>query len=349
MPALEPIDFRSDTVTKPTSAMRKAIAEAEVGDDVLGEDPTVNRLEARMAELFGKEAAVFVTTGTQANQVSIRAHTRPGEEIIGAEASHFYRYESGGAAVMSGCSTCLIDAPRGVFTGDDVRASIRPDDQHYPVSRLVVVENTQNRGMGKVWPMEALQDVCRAARENGLLVHMDGARIWNACVASGTRPIDYARCADSVAACFSKALGAPAGSIVVGDKAFIARARRARKMMGGAMRQAGILAAACLYAVDHHVERLADDHANARRLADAVAEIPGFVIDPSLVESNIVIFDVDPSRGTAADIVAQMLTAGVKMLAVAPRKVRALTHLDVTAAQTDEAIRRLRTLFGRKT
>jgi len=341
------IDFRSDTVTKPTPAMRKAIAEAEVGDDVLGEDPTVNRLEARMAELFGKEAAVFVTTGTQANQVAIRAHTRPGEEIIGAEASHFYRYESGGAAGLSGGSGGLRQGDRGVFCGDDVRASIRPADQHYPISRLVIVENTQNRGVGKVWPMEAIQDVHRAAREYGLLMHMDGARIWNACVAGGFKPIDYARYFDSVAACFSKALGAPAGSIVVGDKEFIARARRARKMMGGAMRQAGILAAACLYAVDHHVERLAEDHANAKRLANAIAEIPGFGLDPGIVETNIIIFDVEPRLGTAADIVARLNQVGVKMLAVAPQQVRALTHLDVSAAQIDEAIRRIRECFGR--
>jgi threonine aldolase len=348
MANVEVIDFRSDTVTKPTPGMRKAIAEAEVGDDVLGEDPTVNRLEARMAELFGKEAAVFVTTGTQANQTAIRAHTRPGEEIIGAEASHFYRYESGGAAVMSGCSVCLIDAPRGVFSGDDVRASIRPDDQHYPVSRLVVVENTQNRGVGKVWPMETIRSVHQAAKEHNLLMHMDGARIWNACVASGYKPIDYTRYFDSVAACFSKGLGAPAGSIVAGDKAFIVRARRARKMMGGAMRQAGILAAAAIYAVDHHIERLAEDHANARRLAEAIAELPRMILDPKIVESNIVIFDVEPRLGTGADIVAQMNQIGIKMLAVAPQKVRALTHLDVSAVQTDEAIRRLRERFGRK-
>jgi len=248
---------------------------------------------------------------------------------------------------MSGCSVCLLQGDRGVFSGDDVRASIRPADQHYPISRLVIVENTQNRGVGKVWPMEAIQDVHRAAREYGLLMHMDGARIWNACVAGGFKPIDYARYFDSVAACFSKALGAPAGSIVVGDKEFIARARRARKMMGGAMRQAGILAAACLYAVDHHVERLAEDHANAKRLANAIAEIPGFGLDPGIVETNIIIFDVEPRLGTAADIVARLNQVGVKMLAVAPQQVRALTHLDVSAAQIDEAIRRIRECFGR--
>jgi len=342
------IDFRSDTVTKPTLGMRKAIAEAEVGDDVLGEDPTVNRLEARMAEMLGKDAAVFVSTGTQANQVAIHAHTRPGDEIIGAEASHFYRYETGAWAVMSGCSVCLIEGHRGVFTGDDVRRCIRPDDAHYPISRLVVVENTQNRGVGKVWPIENIQGIRRVADEYGLLMHMDGARLWNACVATGRQPIEYARYFDSVACCFSKGLGAPAGSIVAGGKDFIYRARRARKMFGGAMRQAGILAAACLYALDHHIDRLAEDHANARRLAEAIAELPGMVIDPSIVETNIIIFGVEPPLGTAAQVVARMEQIGIRMLAVAPQQVRALTHLDVSAAQTDEAIRRLREHFGRK-
>ncbi len=346
MPNNEVIDFRSDTLTKPTPEMRRAIAEAEVGDDVFGEDPTVNRLEAKVAEILGKEAAVFVTSGSQANQVAIRAQTQPGDELIGAEASHFYRYETAGWAVMSGCSVCFVENDRGVFAGEDVARCIRPGDQHYPISHMVICENTQNRGCGRVWPVEAMASIRRVADERGLIMHMDGARLWNACVASGLAPTDYARYFDSVAVCFSKGLGAPVGSAVVGSKEMIARARRARKMFGGAMRQTGILAAAAIYALDHHVERLADDHANARRLADALAALPGFHLDPSHVESNIVLFDVDPSLGTGAEVAVKMDAVGVKMLALAPQQVRALTHLDVSSAQTDEAIRRLRDLFG---
>jgi threonine aldolase len=345
MPNNDVIDFRSDTLTKPTPAMRRAIAEAEVGDDVFGEDPTVRRLEEKVAEMLGKEAAVFVTSGTQANQVAIRAQTQPGDELIGAEASHFYRYETGAWAVMSGCSVCLVEGDRGVFTGDDVRRCIRPNDQHYPISRLVICENTQNRGCGKVWPMEAIESIRHAADELGLIMHMDGARLWNACVASGRKPIEYARHFDSVATCFSKGLGAPIGSAVAGTKQMIARARRARKMFGGAMRQAGIIAAAAIYALDHHVDRLAEDHANARRLAEALAGMKGILLDPRTVETNIVLLDVEAPLGTAADVVARMDSVGVRMLAVAPMRVRALTHLDVSAAQTDEAIRRLGKLF----
>jgi len=342
----EVIDFRSDTLTKPTPEMRQAIAEAEVGDDVFGEDPTVNRLEQKVAEILGKEAAVFVTSGSQANQVAIRAQTQPGDELIGAELSHFYRYETGAWAVMSGCSVCFVEADRGVFRGEDVLECIRPGDQHYPISRMVICENTQNRGCGKVWPVDAIQSIRRVADERGLTMHMDGARLWNACVASGLQPIDYTRYFHSVAVCFSKGLGAPIGSAVASTAETIARARRARKMFGGAMRQAGIIAAAAIHALDHHIDRLADDHANARRLAEALAELPGVILDPTLVETNIVLFDVDASLGTGADVVAKMNAVGVRMLAVAPQRVRALTHLDVSAAQTDEAIRRLRTLFG---
>lgn len=347
MPSDDVIDLRSDTVTKPSPAMRKAMAEAEVGDDIFGEDPTVRRLEERVAEILGKEAAVYVTSGSQANQVAIRAQTQPGDELIGAEASHFYRYESGAWAVLSGCSVCLVEHRRGVFGGDAVRTCIRPGDQHYPISRMVICENTQNRGCGKVWPVDAMASIRRVADEFGLIMHMDGARLWNACVASGLKPTDYTTYFDSVAVCFSKGLGAPVGSAVAGTREMIARARRARKMFGGAMRQAGIIAAGALYALEHNIDRLAEDHVNARRLAEVIAELPGFSLDPSIVESNIILFDVEPSLGTARDVVARMESVGVRMLAVTPQTVRALTHLDVSSAQTDEAIRRLAALFGR--
>ena len=346
MPSDAVIDFRSDTLTKPSPAMRKAMAEAEVGDDVFGEDPTVNRLEATVAEILGKEAAVFVTSGTQANQVAIRAQTQPGDELIGAERSHFYRYETGGYAVMSGCSVCFVEDERGVFTGDDVVTCIRSTDQHYAVSRMVMCENTQNRGCGKVWPVEAMASIRRVADEHGLIMHLDGARLWNACVASGLKPTDYTRYFDTVAVCFSKGLGAPIGSAIAGTTATIARARRVRKMFGGAMRQAGIIAAGALYALEHNVDRLAEDHANARRLAEALVELPGLTLDPTDVESNIVLFDVDESLGTAKDVVARMDTVGVRMLPVAPQRVRALTHLDVSADGTDQAILRVKKLLG---
>ncbi len=340
------VDFRSDTLTKPTPGMRKAMAEAEVGDDVFGEDPTVNRLEAMLAEMLGKEAAVFVTSGTQANQVAIRAQTQPGDELIGAEASHFYRYETAAWAVMSGCSVCLVDSDRGVFDGEAVANVIRPPDQHYAISRMVICENTQNRGCGKVWPIEPMADIRKVADERGLTMHMDGARLWNACAASGLAPTDYTRYFDSVAVCFSKGLGAPVGSAMASTKEVVARARRARKMFGGAMRQAGILAAAAIYSLEHHRERLTEDHANAKRLAEALADLPGLSIDPTRVETNIILFDVKPALGTAQDLVDRMDAVGVKMLAVAPQTVRALTHLDVSAEQTDEAIRRLQDLLG---
>jgi len=347
MPNSDVIDFRSDTITKPSPEMRRAMAEAEVGDDIFGEDPTVNRLEQKVAETLGKEAAVYVTSGSQANQVAIRSQTQPGDELIGSEASHFYRYETGAAAVLSGCSVCFVRDDRGVFTGEDVLACIRPPDQHYPISRMVICENTQNRGCGKVWPVEAMASIRRVADEKGLLMHMDGARLWNACVASGLRPTDYTKYFDTVSVCFSKGLGAPIGSAVAGSRTVIARARRARKMLGGAMRQAGIIAAGALYALEHNIERLAEDHANARRLAEALAELPGIQLDPAVVETNIVLFDVDPSLGTAQDAVGKMDAVGLKMLAVAPQRVRALTHLDVSSAQTDETIVRLRRLFGK--
>ncbi|MBN1342610.1 MAG: aminotransferase class I/II-fold pyridoxal phosphate-dependent enzyme [Phycisphaerae bacterium] len=347
MPNSDVIDFRSDTVTKPTPEMRRAMAEAEVGDDIFGEDPTVNRLEEKVCEMLGKEAAVYVTSGSQANQVAIRSQTQPGDELIGSEASHFYRYETGAAAVLSGCSVSFVRDDRGVFTGEDVLACIRPPDQHYPISRMVICENTQNRGCGKVWPVEAMASIRRVADEKGLIMHMDGARLWNACVASGLRPTDYTRYFETVSVCFSKGLGAPIGSAVAGPKAVIARARRARKMLGGAMRQAGIIAAGALYALEHNIDRLAEDHANARRLAEALAELPGIQLDPAIVETNILLFDVDPSLGTAQDVVDKMDAVGVKMLAVAPQRVRGLTHLNVSSAQTDEAIVRVRGLFGK--
>ena len=332
------VDLRSDTVTQPSPEMRAAIAGAEVGDDVLGDDPTVNRLQEHLADLLGKEASLFVPSGSMANQVAIRAATEPGDEIIADINTHSYHFEAAGPFALSGCSIRLIDGQRGVFTGQDVEAMIRPHDSHFARSRLVIIENTCNRGGGSVWPLEHVADVSQTARRNNLHVHMDGARLLNACAAAGLKPSDYTRHADSVSLCFSKGLGAPIGSIVAGSADFIARTHRFRKMFGGGMRQAGILAAAALYAIENHVERLAEDHANARHLATAITELPGINLDPSHVETNIIIFELDESLAPAEKFLGRLREHGVWMLATGPTRIRAVTHLDVSRTQIDRAI-----------
>jgi threonine aldolase len=343
---MNPVDLRSDTVTRPSPGMRAAIASAEVGDDVLGDDPTVLRLQERMATLLGKEAALFVPSGSMANQVAIRSVCEPGDELIIDETTHSYNYEAGGPAALSGASVRLIQGPRGIFTGADVEAMIRPVAAHLPHSRLVIIENTNNRGGGSIWPLETVAGIRPVAQRHGLHVHMDGARLMNACVATGRKPTDYTQHVDSVSLCFSKGLGAPVGSIVAGPQPFITRCHRFRKMFGGGMRQVGILAAAALYALDHNIERLAEDHANARRLADAIAALPGIRLDPRTVETNIIILEVDARHGTAADFVARLHEHGVWLLPTAPTKARAVTHLDVSAAQIDYAIGVFRQVCG---
>ena len=332
------IDLRSDTVTKPTPEMRRAIAEAEVGDDVFGDDPTVNRLQERVAELTGKEAAIFVPSGSMANQASIRAQTQPGDEIICHQDSHIYHYEGGAPAGLSGCSFRFLPGERGIFDPEQVRSAIRSTDSHFPQSRLVVVENTHNRGGGSIWPMEKIEAVHAVAREHGLSLHLDGARLLNACVATGHKAADYANYFDTVATCFSKGLGAPVGSAVAGSAELIRRVHRFRKMFGGGMRQAGMIAAGALYALEHNVERLAEDHANAKRLADAIAQMNGLSIDVSTVETNIVYFEVEESLGAAKDLCDCLHAAGVWMLPVAPQRIRAVAHLDVSSDDIERAI-----------
>jgi threonine aldolase len=333
-----PIDLRSDTVTRPTAAMMRAMAQAELGDDVLGDDPTVNRLQEQVAALLGKEAACFVPSGTMANQAAIRAHTEPGDEIIAHADSHIIHYETGAPAAIAGCMIAPLAGAKGQFTAEDVRRAIRKSDYHAPRSRLLVVENTHNRGGGSVWSMDAVRSVTDAARESGLRTHLDGARLWNACAASGRQPREYAQYFDTVSTCFSKGLGAPVGSAVAGSREMIGRVFRFRKMMGGAMRQSGVLAAAALYALENHRERLREDHANARRLAAGVAEIPGLRVDMGSVESNILYMDVDPSMGSAGELCQRLRAEGVWMLPTATQRVRAVTHLDVDAAMIDRAI-----------
>lgn len=332
-----PIDLRSDTITKPTVAMREAMARAEVGDDVFGDDPTVKELEKETAALLGKEAALFVPSGTMANQIAVRAHTEPGDELIIEAQSHIYYYEGGGPAALSGVMCRCINGRRGVFSAEELETALRPADQHFPRTRLVSIENTHNRGGGKIWPMTELKSVAAMARKHGLSMHLDGARLWNASVASGVAERDYAALFDSISVCFSKGLGAPIGSTVVGSKTFIDRARRFRKMFGGGMRQAGIIAAGALYALRNHRARLAEDHANARVLAEGLAAIPGLEVNPSEVETNMVRFGV---RSMSAPEFAEKLRArGVLALPTDPRTIRAVTNLMVSIEDIHNAIK----------
>ncbi|MAT80181.1 MAG: low specificity L-threonine aldolase [Phycisphaerae bacterium] len=330
------IDLRSDTVTQPTQAMRDAMMQAPLGDDVLGDDPTVLELQARCAKIFGKQAACFVPSGSMANQAAIRAHTVPGDEILAHESSHIYQYESGAPAAISGCMFAFMHGERGLFTADDVRRAIRPQDHHFPRSRLLVVENTQNRGGGAVWPIEQIREVTAEAKSHGLRCHLDGARLWNACAATGIQPDEWASHFDTVSTCFSKGLGAPVGSIVVGDEDTIHRIARIRKMLGGAMRQSGLLAAAALHAIDHHRDRLEDDHRRAARLAQALAECPGVVLDTRSVETNIIMFDVP---GQDENVLQNEFDSrGIRVFSIGPSRIRAVVSLAVDDSDIDHAI-----------
>jgi len=332
--ATAPIDLRSDTVTRPTPGMRRAMAEAEVGDDVYGEDPTIRALEVRVAERLGHEAAVFVPSGTQGNQIAIGVQTRPGEEVILEESSHPFHYENGAISALWGAQPRTIAGKRGIFTPAQIRGASRGNDDHLPRSRLLIIENTHNRGGGTVWKPEVFADAVAAARAVGLLVHLDGARLFNAEVAAGVPASTWARQTDSTTVCFSKGLGAPVGSVLAGSSAFIAEARRLRKRLGGGMRQAGFLAAACLYALDHHVARLAEDHENARVLARRLAEIPGVRIELDRVETNMVYADLPVD---APAFVTRLRAAGLRVNSVGPHTIRLVCHLDVDRAACERA------------
>jgi threonine aldolase len=335
------IDLRSDTVTWPTEEMRQAMAAAAVGDDVYGEDPTVNRLEELGAQKLDKEAALFLPSGTMSNLVALLTHTRPGEEIIAGAEAHVYYYEVGGLARIAGVLPRLIDDGDGVFKAGEITKAFRSPNIHYPETRLICLENTHNRGGGTITPVDNMREIWELARERGLAVHLDGARIFNAAVASGCPVTDFTRYADSVAACLSKGLSAPVGSLLAGTKEFITRARKARKLVGGGMRQAGVLAAAGIVALEKMVDRLAEDHANARRLAEGLAAIPGISIDLARVQTNIVSFGLAP-RISDGEFLERLYDRGVLAGAAAPQRIRMVTNRMVDATGIETALNEVR-------
>ena len=322
-------DLRSDTVTRPTIAMKQAMMDAELGDDMMGEDPTVNRLEAMVADLLGKEAAVFGCSGTQTNQMGVRAHCLPGDELLINETGHIGVFEAGGPAALSGVTVRQIAAPRGMLSVADLQDKPRVDDQHYCRTRLVCLENTTNIAGGYIYPLQQLRDVSSWASSLGLKMHLDGARFFNATIGGGYSPADLAACFDTVSICFSKGLGCPMGSILVGSMEEIRLARRARKMFGGAMRQSGIVAAAAIYALQNHVDRLQQDHDNAKQLSLGLSEIEGITAWPEDTESNLVFLELDSASGSAVQFAAALRERGVLVGPMGGRRVRMATHLDV--------------------
>ena len=340
------IDLYSDTQTRPSRAMREAMANAEVGDEQRNEDPTVRELCSMVAELLGKDAALFLPSGTMCNEIAYRTHTQPGDEIILHETSHSLHFEGGAPAALSGVMLRTLPGERGMFTAEQVRGAIRGAGPHFQRSRLVSVENTTNLGGGAVWSVDELDDISAVARENGLSTHMDGARLMNAVVASGVPASAFARGYDSAWIDMSKGLGAPVGGVLAGSHEFIAEALRHKHQFGGAMRQAGIIAAAGVYALKHNVERLADDHDNAKQFARLIARIDGIGIDPGAIETNIIYFDVAGTGLTALQVSERLLEHGVRIGSMDERLMRAVTHLDVDMAGVEEAAQALRAVVG---
>jgi len=333
------VDLRSDTVTKPTPGMLEAMFYAKVGDDVYGEDPTANRLEAKVAKLLGKEASIFVPSGTMANQLCLRAHTKPGDEVIVERESHIFNHECGAAAALSGVQLHPLRGERGILYPEQIERVIRDrGDYHLPVTRLICLENTHNLGGGAIYPPEVVREISQIARKYHLFLHLDGARLLNATIALRIDPIEYSQYVDSVILCLSKGLGAPVGSMVVGTKELVERVRRFRKMYGGGMRQIGFLAAAGIYALDHHVERLAEDHKKAARLAEALNEIPGIRIETQKVETNILYFRVKKEGWTAYRVVEELKKRGILVLFIQDSLIRAVTHLDVSKEDIENTI-----------
>lgn len=327
------IDFRSDTFTKPTPAMLEAIVSASVGDDVFGEDPTVNALEKKAAEMFGMDAALYCPSGTMSNQIGIRAHTSPGDEVICEKTSHVFLYEGGGIAVNAGCQVKLLDGEQGKIKAHQIEEAINPDDIHRPISRLVSLENSTNRGGGNYYDLETLAEIQAVCKKHDLKLHLDGARLFNAIVAAGYHPQQIGEKFDSISICLNKGLGCPMGSILMGNTGYIKKSRRIRKVMGGGLRQAGYMAAAGLYALHHHIERLAEDHYHAQVIASAISK-KDYCKEVYPVKTNIIIFEV-ASPYTGAAVVAALKEKGILAIAMAPMQVRLVLHLDVTKEMVD--------------
>jgi threonine aldolase len=334
---MELIDLRSDTVTKPSPGMREAMAQAEVGDDVFGEDPTVNMLQQKVAALLGKEAALFVPSGTMGNQVCIKVHTQPGDEVIAEKGCHVFNYETAGMAFLSNVQVHTIEGNHGAFTVEDVKRAIRPKMYYMPRTRLICMENTHNRAGGTIIPIDTIKQMSALAQNEGIRFHLDGARLWNASAETGITPKEYASYFDSVSVCLSKGLGAPVGSVIVGSSEFIADARRYRKIFGGGMRQAGVLAAAGLYALENNIGRLKEDHAKAKLLARELSSIRGFNIDLESVQTNIVIISLEKLGKTPDEVLSILKARGILLTLGNYMGVRAVTHMDVSAEQVKRA------------
>lgn len=330
------IDFRSDTVTRPNPAMKEAMFKARVGDDVFGEDPSINELESLCASMFGMEAAIFCPSGTMTNQIAIKCHTQPGDEVICDESSHVYQYEGGGIALNSGASVKLLNGDRGRVKADMVTKAIQPDDVHRPISRLVSLENTSNRGGGSCYEWKDLEEIKSVCQSHGLAFHLDGARLWNAIVAKGQTAKQYGSLFDSISVCLSKSLGCPVGSLLLGDHAFIKKARRIRKVFGGGMRQAGFMAAAGIYALENNIDRLTIDHEHAKMIGLAL-EKKGFIRQVLPIETNIIIFELN-SELTAKQFVEKLKEKDILAYAIAPDRVRLVLHLDIDAAMVSRTI-----------
>ncbi len=331
-----PIDLRSDTVTKPSAAMRDFIANCDVDDDVIDVDPTVGALQDLIAEMTGKEDAIFMPSGTMTNQIGLRVHCRPGDEFICESGCHIYNYEQGAFASLSGLAPSLITGDQGILEPEQLHGMVKADNEHFAITRLLCLENTHNRGGGRIQPYDNVEKICQWAHENGLQTHLDGARLFNAVAATGISAKQWASHFDTVSICFSKGLGAPVGSALCGTKEQMYLARRHRKAFGGGMRQAGVIAAGALFGLQHHVQRMSEDHENAQKLADAVRATDGLSL-PGPVDTNIVMMDVDPEVGTAAALAGELDMKGVRCLALGPQRIRLVTHLDVSADQTETA------------
>jgi threonine aldolase len=342
---MKTVDLRSDTLTKPTKAMREYMLQAEVGDDVFAEDPTINALQEKIMELTGKEAALYVPSGTMANQIAVNTHTTPGNEVICEERCHIYNYEAGAPAMLSGVQLHPIPGQYGIIDLEDIENAVRPTDHHFAQTALICLENTHNRWGGTVYPIDEIKKVSKFAAAHSIKLHLDGARLWNASIASGISLKEYASYFDSVSLCFSKGLGAPVGSILVGDRNFINRAHYYRKVYGGGMRQAGILAAGAIYAIDNQWERMKDDHTRAKKLAEAFNAHAGFVVNLKTVQTNIVIIDVSLTGMTAHEVAIDLEMNGIKMIPFSKTRIRAVTYLSITDDDIDYTIETINKIF----